>query len=186
MQVVSTPKRGRPASASKPAAAPVAPKRPVSPSSQPALDSPLTAEEEATFTQAVMELFDMADSGLWYVGLDTDPDTMDRKGNPGVPIWHLEDAREARQITKAFLAVGKRRPGMYAAMRALNNAHSYLQAGLILGSRFFETGVRLFQTGLNFRMSKTAWEASVNQTLASQPAPRGIPGWPMASSSGAR
>ncbi len=130
-----------------------------------------------------MELFDMADSGLWYIGLDTDTDTMDKQGNPGVPIWHLEDEKEARQITKAFLAVAKRRPAMYAAMRALNNAHSYLQAGLILGSRFFETGVRLFETGLNFRMSKKAWEESVQRTIQPQ---GGVTAWPGMSRNGAR
>lgn len=148
--------------------------------------APLSSEEEATFTQAIMELFDMADSGLWYIGMDTDSDTSDQDGNPGVPIWHLEDEKEARAITRAFMAVGKRRPAIYASMRALNNAHEYLQAGLILGSRFWETGTRLFKEGINFRTSKPAWEKSVQEHIASQPASRGIGVWPVASNNGAR
>lgn len=133
-----------------------------------------------------MELFDMADSGLWYIGMDTDFDTSDQDGNPGVPIWHLEDEKEARAITRAFIAVGKRRPAIYASMRALNNAHEYLQAGLILGSRFWETGTRLFKEGINFRTSKPAWEKSVQEHLAQQPAKGGFGAWPVPSNNWVR
>ena len=179
MTIVSAPPKrgpGRPPKTASPAspAAPTARPKPTLPVPPADNTSPLSLEEQATFTFAIMELFDMADTGLWYVGMDTDPDTIDEAGLPGVPIWHLEDEKEARAITRAFVAVGKRRPAINASMRALNNAHEYLQAGLILGSRFWETGTRLFREGINFRTSKPAWEKSVNEHLSSQPAPRGF------------
>lgn len=116
----------------------------------------LTAEEQANFVMALMELSELADNGIWYLGVDTDPDVPDIKGNPGIPIWSMTQ-KEAQKVTQSFMVMGKIRPEVYKAMRAVTEAHFHLQAGLILGSRFFQTGVALFQTGINFRMSKAAW-----------------------------
>ena len=122
----------------------------------------LTQEEQANFVMALMELSELADNGLWYLGLDTDPDVPDAKGNPGDPIWTMTQ-KEAQKVTASFMVMGKARPEVFKAMRAVTEAHSHLQAGLIVGSRFFQTGVMLFQTGINFRMSKQAWTKQVER-----------------------
>ena len=154
----STPstKSAKPAKPGKPA--------PAKPGKEPPklFDTVLSDAEIATFTQALRELCELADSGIWYLGLDTDPDTPDKDGNPGVPIWRMTEG-EAKRVANSFVALGKTRPEVYKAIRALNDAHAHLQAGLILGSRFFETGMRLFQTGINFRISKWGWTQSIQK-----------------------
>ena len=113
---------------------------------------------------ALMELSELADNGLWYLGLDTDPDVPDAKGQDGVPIWTMSK-KEAEKVTSSFLVMGRVRPEVFKAMRAVTEAHAHLQAGLIVGSRFFQTGVMLFQTGINFRMSKAAWKKQVDRMV---------------------
>lgn len=127
-------------------------------------DQPLTADELAVFIQALQDLSEMTDSGLWYIGLDTDPDVVDRQGYPGVPIWKM-DEDEASKVAKSFMALGKRRPEVYKAMRAVNASHDHMQAGLVLGSRLATTFIRLFEMGFNFRMSKAAWQHSVERAI---------------------
>lgn len=124
----------------------------------------LSPEEYATFCMAIQDLSDLADQGLWHIGLDTDPDVPDRFGNPGVEIWHME-SKEVKKVADLFMVLGKQRPEVYKMMRAVNQSHAYLQAGLIVGSRFFQTGMRLFEVGVNFRMSKAAWTQTVNRGL---------------------
>jgi hypothetical protein len=130
----------------------------------------LTITERETFVTALMDLSDMADEGLWHLGVDTDPDVPDRDGNAGVPIWHM-DKDEAEKVMHSFLALGKHRPEVFKAMRALNNAHDHLQAGIIVGSRFLETGLRFFESGINFRLSKAAAMRQVQNWNNSQDRP---------------
>lgn len=123
---------------------------------------PLTKDEMDTFCAALCDLSELADTGLWHIGLDTDSSVPDRQGNPGVPIWTFT-MPEARMVADSFVALGKMRPEVYKAMRAVTNSHAHLKAGLIVGSRFATTAIRLFEVGLNFRMSKAAWTRSIQE-----------------------
>lgn len=125
---------------------------------------PLTGAELDTFNMALIEFSKLTDSAIWHLGLDTDPDVPDMNGNPGVPIWEM-DEKEAAKVTGLFLAIGKNRPEVYKAMRSVNIAYDYMLGGMILGSRFYETVIRVFEVGINFRMSKPAWIRSVNEAV---------------------
>ena len=135
---------------------------PAVPKSAPGVETPLSISEQGAFVQALTDLSDLMDSGLWYVGLDTDETVPDRKGLPGVPIWHM-DENEAKLVMNSFLAMAKHRPEIYKVMRAVNSAHDRFMAGAILGSRFLETGIRFFQDGINLRFSQKAWTADVQR-----------------------
>ena len=143
---------------------------------KPKADSPglfeniaLSGEELANFITALQDLSDMGDAGVWHLGLDTDPNVPDKQGNPGVPIMHMSP-KEAQKVADLFMFLGKKRPEVYKAMRAFNQSHVYLQAGLILGSRFWELGMHLFKEGLNFRWSKADWTNTITKEIASHAA----------------
>lgn len=146
------PKRGKAADKEEPFA------------TQAAKDSPLSKAEQDTFATALQEMFSLLDTGLWHLGLDTDTDMPTRTGEPGEPIWELDDD-EAAQLTKSFMALGAKRAQVFVMMRLLNESYYHLLSGLILSSRFLETGIRIFETGINFRLSKTAWQKSIDRTL---------------------
>lgn len=162
--VVSKPEAARVVQSSRNKPKPESPKSPA-----PKLDNlfdnmALTAEEIETFVQAICDLAELLDTGLWHVGLDTDPSVPDREGNPGVPIWQMTQ-REAKKVADSFVVLGKHRPELYKAIRAVNQSHAHLQAGLIVGSRFVQTGMRFFEVGFNFRASKFAWAKSINRLV---------------------
>lgn len=123
---------------------------------EPPKDGALSQTEITVFSQALVDFSDLADAGLWHLGLDTDSDMPAMDGNPGVPIWHM-DIKEAEIVTNLFITLGKNRPEVYKAMRSVVEAHKYMQAGVILGSRFMETVLRVFETGIQFRISKPMW-----------------------------
>ena len=104
--------------------------------------------------KALQELSGMADVGLWYLGLDTDPDmpTLEN-GLPGKPIWAM-DEDEATILKDALMRHAPKYPAIYRQMRIVNKAYTDLQAGLVLGSRLWETGVELFRQGINLRFSR--------------------------------
>lgn len=129
-----------------------------------ALAGAFTIEEQSIFVMAIRDMADLIDRGLWHVGLDTDRDVPTIEGYPGIPIWEL-DEKEAEKVKNLFVALGKMRPEVIAAMRAVNQAHAYMQAGLILGERFLETGIQLFKTGINFRLSQADWTRKVKENL---------------------
>ena len=96
----------------------------------------------------------MADVGLWYLGLDTDPEMRSLEDNlPGKPIWTM-DKDEATILKDALMRHAPKYPAIYRQMRIVNKAYTDLQAGLVLGSRLWETGVELFRQGINLRFSR--------------------------------
>ena len=124
--------------------------------------APLNKSEQEVFLVALIEISKYFDEGLWYVGIDTlsDVPTMDLQ--PGVPIWEL-DENEAQVVMDTLMRLGAKRPMIYKQMRVVNNLYNYLQVGLIGASRLWNTGTRLFMSGINMRFSKDAYIKSVDE-----------------------
>lgn len=130
------------------------------------LEAPLTNAEKNDFVQAIVDVSSLVDDGLWYLGMDTDPDTPDAEGNPGIPIWTMT-SEEAALVANSIYALAKINPVMNKAVRVGIQASKHFQAGVIVGSRFVETMMRIFETGINLRFSRSAWIRSVQKAMES-------------------
>lgn len=180
-EVVSTP--GRRAETAGPFVAPPRPvdpptPRPAQPSPRaaaratvrrakpPENDDPLTGEEHDTLVVALMEFSEMFDQGLWHLGWDTDPTMPAADGTgTGVPLFAME-RDEAEKVARAFLKRGEQHAQIFVAARAVIAAYNDVEAGIILGSRFFAVVMMFFQEGVNFRLSRRDYMAK--RTAAQQ------------------
>ena len=138
-------RRGRPpGSKNKPSS-----KKEETPAPAPKVEKPpeLSEKDWTVFNAALIALSELIDEGLWYVGMDTDPEL------GGMPYFSFEDD-EAARVAESFKWIVKKRPEFGKAVLVINETYHHYETGMILGSRFLAIGMHFFQNGINVRFSK--------------------------------
>ena len=138
-------RRGRPpGSKNKPSS-----KKEETPAPAPKVEKPpeLSEKDWTVFNAALIALSELIDEGLWYVGMDTDPEI------GGMPCFSFEDD-EAARVAESFKWIVKKRPEFGKAVLVINETYHHYETGMILGSRFLAIGMHFFQNGINVRFSK--------------------------------
>lgn len=117
---------------------------------------PLTDEEKEDFVAVIQFATSLMDTGLWHIGLDTDPEMPTLDGDMGVPIWaHDED--EARELLDFLLELAPRFPIVNREIRRAVALYHYVKLGLMEGQRLVTTVLMIVQNGINFRLSRGAY-----------------------------
>lgn len=110
---------------------------------------PLTQDERENLKMAIAMAHELIDDGLWFAGLDTDPDL------GGMPIWAL-DMDELETVSDFIFAMADRRPVVNAAARKVITVYNGWKIGAIYATRVGLTVFAFMTYGFNMRFSKRA------------------------------
>ena len=125
---------------------------------------PLESAERDAFREAMRLAHEVMDTGLWYLGLPTDPDEPG-----GMAIWALEQ-EELDTVVSFYIMMAKRHPQMNAAARRVVQVMEYYEMGMVYASRVGLTVYAFMSYGINLRFAKPKFVRKYEQ--ATRPAPQ--------------